>query len=299
MRYAAVFLMLALCAGAVSAQERGNQGYSRESGNQGYATPNSSPISPYSGTLVLFDPKDSQAAPYLEASVLMNVKPDAFITVFAVAEEGPTPAESNKKVDAKVASLAAALGGLGIGRDAMFVDFIAQIPVYDYSVSGRTARETQTGFQTKKTVAVRYKDRALFEQIVRAAAGLGIYDLVKVDYVIADLGPVRTRLFEEASRIVARKRAAYEKLLGVTIRPNAVSEERYSTFTPDMLYRTYTAYESGDASTSRVVDKRKTSTSYYDPLTSSNFDMVIDPADVEPSVQVVLNLRVRCEWVKP
>src|SRR4029079_15656202 len=121
---------------------------------------------------------------------------------------------------------------------------------YDYSVSGRTAREGLTGFQTKKNVAVRYTARAALQPMLAAASGLGVYDLVKVDYVVDDMGPVRQRLMEEASKVVARKVADYGRLLGVAVRPRAVSEERYATFEPGDEYKTYTAYESGDVSSS-------------------------------------------------
>ncbi|MCC6744925.1 MAG: hypothetical protein IT175_13785, partial [Acidobacteria bacterium] len=65
------------------------------------------------------------------------------------------------------------------------------------------------------------------------------------------------------------------------------------------LYKTYTAYEAGEASTARVVDRRKTSTSYYDPLSNESFDAVINPAGIEPTVQLTLFLKVRCQWTAP
>jgi uncharacterized protein YggE len=293
----AILTLATLPASAAHAQERGNQGYQRESGNQIYADRNPTGL-PLSGDLLLYDPKDLTPAPYVEAYVLMNVKPDAFLAVFAVAQEGPSPAESNRRVDKLVGDLTAALQPLGVRGADLFVDFIAQIPVYDYTVGGRTARESQTGFQTKKTLSVRYADRALLEPMVAAAAQLGVYDLVKVDYVVNDMGAVRQRLFEEAAKVIARKEASQSALLGLALRSKAVAEERYASFAPADLYKTYTAYEAGDASTQRVVDKRKTSTSFYDPLTSASFDAVINPAGVEPVVQATLFLKVRCQWAQ-
>ena len=255
MRYAMVLAVLALSAAAAAAQESGNQIYQRESGNQVYNQGGPQPgVS--SGDLLLYDPKDFTAAPYVEAYVLMNVKPDAFVAVFGVAQEGPTAAESSRKLDKLVADLEAAFRSLG-ARDAdLYVDFIAQIPVYDYSVSGRTAREAQTGFQTKKTVSVRYTDRALLERMIASAAQLGVYDLIKVDYVVDDMAAARKRLFETAASVIAGKEEGYGARLGIKLAPVMISEERYASYAPGSLYKTYTAYESGDASTSRVVDKR-------------------------------------------
>jgi uncharacterized protein YggE len=278
-------------AGTAPAQESGNRVYGDQQGQGRRRT------APFTGDLLLYDPKDQTAAPYVEAYVMMNVKADSYVAVFGVAQEGPTAVESNRKVDAQIAALASALQGLGIARTDLFVDFISQNPVYDYTVAGKTAREALTGFQTKKTVAVRYKDRALFEQMVAAAASASIFDLIKVDYVVADTGRVRARLLDEAGRIVREKVVSYGKLLGINLRPRAVMQEKYDTLTPGELYRTYTAYESGSVDgASRVVDKRKSSTSYYDPLEGSEFDAVIDPAGIEPTVQCTLFLKVRCEW---
>lgn len=299
--------VLAFCIATepVFAQEAGNSVY-REAGNKSYANQqygnqNTRPGEPALGDLLYYDHKDLELAPYVEAYVLMNVKADEFIAVFGVAQEGPTSAESNRKVDKLVADLLAGLQPLGVTQSDVFVDFITQNPVYDYNVSGRTARETQSGFQTKKTVAIRYKDREMLEKMIAVAAGLSIYDLIKVDYVVNDLGVVRKRLFEEATRIVRERVDNYGKNLGVAIKPRAVSEEKYNTYYPSSLYRSYTAYEAGSVdyqSTTRVVDKRKTSTSYYDPLQSAKFDLVIDPAGVELTVQCTLYLKVRCTWAQ-
>lgn len=302
MRYMMVLALLALSAGTAAAQEGGNQIYQREAGNQVYGSSRAGSPSPLAGDLLLYDPKEFEAAPYVEAYVLMNVKPDAFVAVFGLAQEAPTPAESDRKLAKQVGDLTSAFRALGVRDESVYVDFISQTPVYDYAVSGRTAREGLTGFQTKKTVAVRYADRALLERMIAAAAQLGVHDLIKVDYVVDDMGPVRDRLLEEASKIVARKNERYGRLFGVALRTKSVAEERYATFAPADLYRTYTAYESGDvnsSSSTRVVERRKSSTSYYAPVTSAAFDTVVNPAGLEPAVQATLFLKVRCQWVSP
>jgi uncharacterized protein YggE len=287
------FSLLTLCASAVEAQESGNRVYGDQQA-QGRRR-----SAPFSGDLLLYDPKDQTAAPYVEAYVLMNVKADAFVAVFGVAQEAATAAESNRKVDAQIAELTTALQGLGVAGGDVFVDFISQNPVYDYNVAGRTARESHTGFQTKKTVAVRYRDRAVFERMVAAAAKASIFDLIKVDYVVTDAGRVRARLLDEATRVVREKVASYGKLLGINLRPRAVVHEKYDMLTPGDLYRTYTAFESGSVEgAARVVERRKSSTSYYDPLQSGVFDAVVDPAGIDPTVQCTLFLKVRCEWVQ-
>lgn len=208
MKKSFLLLISLFAAVTVCGQESGNRIY----GNNGYyqlrrpQTNSGSLIGSYGGYAI-------------EASVITNLKPDAFVVVFGVDEEATTSAASNEKVNAKVAELVQKLAPLGINQNDVFVDFITQNRVYDFSVSGTQATENLTGFQTKKTVAVRYKSRELFEKIVTTAARVRIFDLIKVDYIVSDFETVRARLFEAAVKIIKSKEAKYMKSLGVGLTP--------------------------------------------------------------------------------
>ena len=69
---------------------------------------------------------------FLDASVLMNVPADEYVAVFAVSQEGETPAECGQKMDGVVRWFVEALKPLGIGSNDLYVDFIAQEKIYDY-----------------------------------------------------------------------------------------------------------------------------------------------------------------------
>src|SRR5215475_5071499 len=127
----------------------------------------------------------------IEASVLTNLKPDAFVVVFGVNDDGSNAATSNEKVNTKIANLTQRMKSLGIDSNDVFIDFITQNRVYDFKVSGTQATENFSGFETKKTIAIRYKNRELFEKIVSAAADSKIFDLIKVDYIVSDFDSVR------------------------------------------------------------------------------------------------------------
>jgi len=104
----------------------------------------------------------------------------------ASAQE-PTAVESNQKVNARIEQFLSAADKLGVSRSNSYVDMITQNRVYNFvpaSADG-TIREKLTGFETKKTIALRYKDRSLLEKLVAAAAQASIFNLIKVDYVIA------------------------------------------------------------------------------------------------------------------
>jgi uncharacterized protein YggE len=157
--------------------------------------------------------------------------------------------------------------------------------------------EKLAGFEVKKNVAVRYKDKSLLDRMLAAASKAGVFDLIKVDYVVSDMNAVHDRLMEEAAKIIKKKEESYSRLLGIKLRPQAVFQEKYNAFFPSDMYASYTAFETGKVvdyrSNTNVLQKRKSSTFYFNPLSVSEFDTVINTLDVEPVVQCTLYLKVR------
>lgn len=277
-----IFFILGLSSISALGQESGNRTYNR--GNDQRRAPTTGII--YQGGEMM-----------IEAYVLLNSAPDEFIAVFGASQVAPTAVESNQKVNAQIEQFLNAATGLGVNRTNTYVDFITQNRVYSFNAgSDSTVRETLAGFETKKTVAVRYKDRSLLERLLAAAAQASIFDLIKVDYIINDMTKIRARLFDEAVRVVKQKEENYIRTLGVAIRRIALMQETYDTFYPAELYQTYTAFESGQVeyygSNTRTIRERKSSTSYLEPLDRSAFDAVLNPTGLEPMVQSTLVMRV-------
>ena len=235
----------------------------------------------------------------IEASVLTNLKPDAFVVVFGVNDEGANAAVSNEKVNTKIDNLLQRIKPLGIESNNVFIDFITQNRVYDFTVSGTQATEKFTGFETKKTVAVRYKNRELFERIVSAAAESHIFDLIKVDYIVSDFDSVRAALFDAAVKVLKGKEQKYANALGVTLGAVGLSMEKYDVTYPAEAYQRYQAYETGDASveneqgSSSRVERRKSFTFFYEPFRAGSFDAVLAPSGIEPVVQYSIYLRMQ------
>ena len=270
-----------------SGQESGNRIY----GNNGYYQQKRQ-----NNTGALGNSNEGYA---IEARVLTNLKPDAFVVVFGVNDEGSNAAASNENVNAKIANLIQRIKPLGIDSSDVFIDFITQNRVYDFTVSGTQASENLTGFETKKTVAVRYKSREVFERIVSAATDSHIFDLIKVDYIVSDFDSVRAGLFDAAVKVLKSKERKYANALGVSPSAVGLSVERYDVSYPAEAYQRYQAYETGDASvhntqgaSSRVV-QRKSFTFFYEPSEGSNFDSVLVPLGLEPMVQFSIYLRMQ------
>jgi len=273
--------------------------FAQDSGNRNYGTQRRKP---QTNSGVLTGSTDAKQQVYfVEANVLMNMKADAYVAVFGLVQEAATSAESNSKINAQVTAFIRELEGLNIKRADIFVDFITQNKVYDYTTSGNTVTEKFSGFETKKNIAVRYKDRELLEKILSAAAKGSIFDLIKVDYVVSETSGVHSRMYEEAVKIIKQKEVAYANSFGIKLSPTNLANAKYDAFYPGELYASYQAFESGNTSGDYnrvVVQQRKTKTFYYEPLDASIFDTVINPLGIEPMVQFTLYLRLQYDLRK-
>jgi uncharacterized protein YggE len=237
---------------------------------------------------------------FLDASVLINVKADQYVAIFGVSQEGATLEEARRKMDTAIEQFTQGLRRLGVRANDLNVDFVAQNRIYGFELTGDVARERLTGFEVKKNVSIRYRDKALLDQYIAAAATLGIFDLIKVDYIVTDIVPLHARLMEEATRVVKRKAASHARLLGIQFQqPPQIYAERYSSYFPSEMYESYTAQETEDVGSNfyrqryTVQGARKSRTFYFNPLNAKNFDHVVNPVVVEPVVQFTLYLKLR------
>lgn len=271
-------------------------GFGQVAGNQVYhpgVQPTPVPLSTGYMTGTESNSGDTVQVYFLESSVLMNLKADSFTAVFGVAQEGKTAQESEQKVDAVIDRLLGSLGSLNLQQGDTYVDFVTQNPVYEYDAQGKTAKENLAGYQTKKNVSIRFKTESALRQITNAANQAGIYDLIKVDYVIANQAEMKFRLMEESAKVIKRKEEM-GSLLGIKLKPVAIVQQNFQVFMPGDLYRTYAAYESGDTSGfKKVVEKRKPTTSYYQALDPNDFDVSINTIGLEPIVQFTLYVKVK------
>ena len=236
-----LLILITLAARAGVAQVGGNVGYGQAGGR---ARAEQNERAKRQLTREEMPPTDTSM--FVDANVLMNVKADEFVATFGVAVEAETVEACQEKMNATIAAFTEALKPLGIGPEVLFVDFTAQTKVYDYKIEGSLAREHLAGFELKKTVAVRFRDKALIDRLVVAASRAKVYDLVKVDYVVTDLAPIQERLAEAAAAVdqgQGRPPRAACSASSTTPRPQ-VYAERSSAYFPTEMYDPYTAGES-------------------------------------------------------
>lgn len=270
----------------------------QESGNRNYGMQKRKPLESLG---VLTSSVNGKEVYFIEANVLMNVKPDSFVAVFGIVQEGANAAESNAKLDAQIAGFVTDLNKIGVKQTDTFVDFIAQNKIYDYTTSGSVVTEKFSGFETKKNINVRYKDRETLEKIINAAAKAAIFDLIEVNYIVGDANAVRARLFDEAVKVIKQKEASYARAFDIKLSATNAANEKYDTFYPGELYGVYQAFESGAAYNDynkTVIKQRKTKTFFYEPLDQKSFDTVINQMGIEPMIQFSLYLRMQYDLKK-
>ncbi len=281
-----VFLVNLVCI----AQERANASTYKEKAN---ATTYGDETKPVLSTGNLFgsQSKDVMDVYFLEATVLMNLKADEYVASFGVGGEAETSLKSENLVDSKIEKFKTSLSSIGISET--FVDFINQAPYYEFDSTGKTATEKLKGYKTAKNVLLRFKDRNLLGQITKLANTAGIYDFIKLDFIVKDFAGIKTKMMGEAIKIIKSKEQTYSGL-GITLKPAGIANEKYTTFSPDQLYQDYQAFESGSASGYRkTIEKSKNSTSYYSGFDGKDFDLTINSITLEPNIQAVLYLRVK------
>lgn len=236
---------------------------------------------------------------FIDASVLMNVKPDEYIAVFGISQEGETLDQAQAAMDETVGDFLVSLKDLKVATADTFVDFVAQNRIYGYDVSTENlAVETVVGFEVKKNVSIRYRDYTMLDKFITAASKSGIFDLVKVDYVVRDIAAARKRIMEEAAKVIKTKMEEQAQLLGINLgQPTQVMPSPMGVYYPVEMYDSYVAEESQDVYGFRqgmtIQRARKPRTFYYNPLSARDFDVAINPSLIEPAVQFAIYVRVK------
>ena len=290
-------LLLAVCSLTIHAQVSGNRVYDNpNTQQQGGDVNRRMPRYPETATEQVVTEADNTRVmtyQFIDVKLLTSVETKEYVAVFGLAQEADTLQAANKKLQEQIATFQRGLSALGIRPEDTYLDFITQNRVYDYVVKGTTAREKVSGFQIKENINIRYKDHALLDQIVPLAAQAGIFDLIKVDYVTGDLSAVRAQMVAEAQRLIKEKEDAYARL-GIKLQPVTVAAENFDSFQPFEAYNSYKAFESGNVDDNyRVVERRKNSTFFFEPLSPGKFDHVMTPIGLQPQVQCTFFLRVK------
>lgn len=241
----------------------------------------------------------------LNVNALMNVKASSYVVFLGVSQAAETIDSCQRMINERINSFIAQLVKDGVKREDIFVDFVSQVPKFEMAVEkkifSKKYNEVPNGFELKKNIHIAFKKSETLDAIVTTAAKSEIYDIIKVDYVVANMQAVYDSLRDASIKLLNQKTEDYKKL-GIKFNPKfQVMGEDVQSVYPIERYRSYAAYnnsslqalkKSGVSATS-ITYQPKDPTLYYDKLPYNNYDIVINPSVIEPVAQFTYSLKVR------
>ncbi|HLT34345.1 MAG TPA: SIMPL domain-containing protein [Aquaticitalea sp.] len=237
----------------------------------------------------------------IDVKALQNVKAVTFTAVFNVSQIGETAEEANRLINERINSIRQKLKTQGILEKDIVIDVISFVPNYEVEVQkklfSKTYTEVPSGFELQQNIHIQFKSTNQFEAILTACAESEIYNLVKVDYFIENIAEVYKNLQAELLKLIEEKKAYY-KVLGFNLENYDVfiADDKYCYFPKD-FYRSYQAFNSISFEAIKkekgVTIAKKQTSYYYEPLSYQNYDVVINPAILEPVIQMGMNIKLQ------
>lgn len=234
----------------------------------------------------------------IEANLLMNVIADSYVATFSVSQEANNVKECNDKLDKRIKDFLNALNKFGISQNDVFVDFVTQTQIADYRVIGNYSEQYISGFELKKNVIIHFKTITDLDKIVVIAAEYEIYDLTNVEYNVLDVNKIYVQLFNSAVEIINQKKDLYTKATNIKLLPcSEIFGESFYALFPIQLYNTYAPnistsyYDYNDRSKRKELRQNKTF--YYQKVSYSGYDKIINPIVIEPAVEYGLLLQIK------
>lgn len=229
---------------------------------------------------------------------LANIKADAYTAIFSITQTGKTTKEVDELMDQRITQ---SLNEIKLKKGVeTFVDMISFVPVYEYETekkvfNRKTYNEVPVGFELKKNIHIKFADPAQLNEFISILSNYEIYDLVRVDYFSTELETVKKEMMTKAKLLVQEKLKNYQELLGETF-TNAEKKitDDYLVSLPVEMYKSYEAYNSSSLNLKKanINQINKSVTLYYQPIFNKEFDFVINPAVLEPVIQIQYQVKI-------
>jgi uncharacterized protein YggE len=241
----------------------------------------------------------------LEISInaLSNQKAESYTAIFSILQTGKTADETNGLLNQRLDAFVTELKGLGVGAGDVYVDMVNFLPKYEYDISKKifskkTYTEIPKGFELQKNVHIRYRNNALLDKIVTAAARQEIFDIVKVDYFVSNSQKIYSQLRETAFQYLAEIKKQYRSI-GIQLdSAYLITAENAWVAYPINRYESYQAFsaqslDQGEKMSSIINAADKPIARFYNAVQADDYDIVINPEILEPAVQYSYNLLLR------
>lgn len=239
----------------------------------------------------------------ISINALSNQQASAYVAIFNLVQFGKLADETNAVMNTRISNFIAELKSMGVPEGDIHVDMVNFLPRYEFDVtkklfSKKTYTEIPKGFELQKNIHVRYKQPALLDRIVTAAAKQEIYDIVKVDYFVNEPQAVYAQLRDAAFQYLKNLKTQYRSI-GVQLdSAYLLTAENAWVAYPINRYESYQAFstqslDAAEKSGAVVTTAEKPVSRFYNAIPANDYDIVINPEVLEPCVQFSYNLIAR------
>ena len=178
----------------------------------------------------------------IDGKAEVRVKPTELRIVLAVTAEGETAIDCQQGVDATLAKLKTAWAKIKIPPEAIVVDFISVLPLYEWKVERdeNLMRERRAGFRMQSNVHLEVADDTAAMSSLVAAFEQGVTDIIAFDYWSKELDSVKEQTREKALTAARAKSDLLLKALFAEKPPVINVQEQTTVHYPVSLYHSFT-----------------------------------------------------------
>ncbi|MGB1038231.1 MAG: hypothetical protein ACPGYY_06245 [Bacteroidia bacterium] len=231
---------------------------------------------------------------------MYNATPDAFVAIFSLSQEAETEAQANQIINEKIATIEQGLKEIDKSM-TLDVDVISFVPIYDKVLekkvfSKNSFTERPVGFELKKNIIIEYRNSKQLDKIFSLCTANEVYDYIRTDVVVRDMGAVKARLRKSADSMIFEQLDRYAKFRDIEIKDySRFLSEGYVVVYPGEKYASYTAFSCTSYFTKKFNlnnDSKKKITRHYLPVIDKEFDFVVNPVVSEPVIQVMYQINL-------
>lgn len=241
----------------------------------------------------------------IQVDILENAIADYYLVTLGITQRGKTVAETYDSLNKTCDKLATSLKQKGFGSDKIKFDFVNQYKILELKeLNSSTYKEEHTGFEANQTATIRIEKIEDLQDILLVASQAGIYDLVKVDYMLNDLNAHKQKLMAEAISALETKKNFYIKTANMKLEPHgSIYSENYVAIQPAAQYHEFRSASSSEVdsygeSRYKVITEPRPLSFYYETDSQTKYDKVLNPQIFTPSLQLVYTLQVKYNLAK-
>jgi uncharacterized protein YggE len=246
---------------------------------------------------------------------LANVVADSYVAWFNIIQVGETMESADQLMNARIAAFVDKCRDAGVDAGQISVDLVSFVPKFDIQTEVRffskTYNEIPAGFELQKNVSIRYNQSDQLNFILSAAAASEIYDIIKVDYFVADFQKHLDDLRQKCLQELKTKKKVYEAMGFQLDTLKKAMNDNFNTVYPQTRYFTYQAFSRPSLAATKkkssaqpaLTEVPKNTSKFYSPVDYDLYDIVVNPVVTEPVVQISYSATVKYylpqEEIKP